>query len=401
MKKSILLLYTILPVIILLSCNKEEIKRPEQLSCALENNVEYKQNSKSTEFQALIDEYTKKGLPGVILLVKDKNGFFIGSSGMADVKTGIVAQPCHISKIASITKLMFATSIYKLQEKGMISLNDPISKYISADILDQIENGGKPLTVLNLLNHTSGIPEVITNQNFYLNVLNNPSRHWTSEELLEFIYGSPKMFEFNPADTASYCNTNYLLLSMIVEKATGKTVTRVLHEEIFTPLGMEDSYYFYHDALPEARIMQGYFDLYNNGSLLNMTNWNTGSGNGYGGVYSTVWDMYLFINALFEKKSIISQQSLEQLLTIHHSVNNRCQVGAGCQKDFIDIGDPSKDYAYGHRGRDLSYSADLFYFPEHEAIISMIVNYGTDGESELRPAFKEMRDNIAKLIVQQ
>lgn len=381
------------------SCIEEEITRPANITCQLENNEEYKQNPKSTQFQTIIDSYAGKGLPGIVLLVKDDNGFFIGTSGMADIKNGIEAQPCHISKIASITKLMLATSIFRLHEKGLMSVNDPVSKYISKDILDKIENGNEPLTVLNLINHTSGIFDVIKSTGFYLEVLNNPSKHWNEEELIKFVYGQPKMFEFNPADTANYSNTNYLLLSMIVKKATGKPVSQVLNEEIFDPLEMNDSYYFYHDQLPQDKVMQGYFDLYNNGTLMNLSNWNTGSGNGYGGVYSTIWDMYLFIEALFSKKTLVSQASLTQILTIHNSVESRRQLGAGCQKDFIDIGNPDKDYAFGHRGRDLSYSADLFYFPEHNAIMSMMVNYGTDGESDLRPVFKEMRDEIAKLIV--
>ncbi len=401
MKKSINISKVLLACLLIFSCGKLEINRPLKLDCALEKNPEYKVNPKSQQFQALMDSYVKKGLPGIILLVKDKNGFFIGSSGKADIKNDIDAQPCHISKVASITKLMLATSIFKLQEKGILSVTDPISKYLSADILDKIENCEKPLTVLNLLNHTSGIFEVIKSQNFYMEVLNNPSKHWSSEDLLKFVYGQPKMFDFNPTDTANYCNTNYLLLSMITEKATGKSVSQVLHSELFTPLAMNDTYYFYHDALPEDRIMQGYFDLYNNGTLLNLTNWNTGSGNGYGGVYSTVWDMYIFLDALYDKKTIISQASLNQMLTFHHSIESRKQVGAGCQKDFIDIGNIGKDFAYGHRGRDLSYSADLFYFPEHKTIMSMIVNYGTDGDSQLRPIFKEMRDEIAKVIIKQ
>ncbi|MBK7093785.1 MAG: serine hydrolase [Saprospiraceae bacterium] len=398
MKKLIYIYLFITMSLFLSSCIEEEITRPANITCQLENNAEYKQNPKSAQLQALIDSYAKKGLPGIVLLVRDENGFYIGSSGKADIKNGIEAQACHISKIASITKLMLATSIFRLQEQGKISVNDPVSKFISKDVLDKIENGNEPLTVLNLLNHTSGIFDVIKSTGFYLEVLNNPSKHWEEEELLKFVYGQPKMFEFNPADTANYSNTNYLLLSMIVEKAAGKSVSQVLHDEIFNPLAMNDSYYFYHDALPEDKIMQGYFDLYNNGTLLNLSNWNTGSGNGYGGVYSTVWDMYLFIDALYAKKTLLTQASLDQMLTFHHSVESRRQLGAGCQKDFIDIGNTEKDFAWGHRGRDLSYSADLFYFPEHKAIMSLMVNYGTDGESELRPVYKEMHDEIAKLI---
>jgi len=392
---------TLLFVIFLLSqsCKKADINRPSTLSCPLEDKSVYQVNPKSNQYQALIEDYVKKGLPGIILLVKDDNGFYIGSAGKADIKEGIKLQPCHISKICSITKFMLGVTIMRLQEKGILSLDDPINKYISKDKLDKIANGNEPLTIRNLMNHTSGIYDVIKDQGFYLQVLNNPAKHWEADDLLKYVYNKDAIFAFNPADTAGYSNTNYTLLTMIIEAATGKPHSQVMHEEVIDPLGLNDTYYFWHDPLPEGMIAQGYYDLYNNGTLMNLTNWNTASGNGYGGVYSTVWDMYLFIDALYVKKTLVTQTSLDEMLVFHHTIESRKQLGVSCFKDFIDIGDTAKDYAWGHRGRDLSYSADLFYFPEHHAIMSMIVNYGTDGNSPLKPVFIEMRDEVAKIIV--
>lgn len=381
------------------SCKKADIDRPTALNCLLENQSVYQVNPKSAQYQSLIEEYVKKGLPGIILLVKDDNGFYIGSAGMADIKEGIKLQPCHISKIASITKFMLGVSTMRLQEKGLLSLDDPISKYISKDKLDKISNGKEALTVRNLMNHTTGIYDVIDDQGFYLQVLNDPAKHWTPDDLLKYVYGKDALFAFNPADTAGYSNTNYVLLKLVVEAASQKSSSKILHDELIDPLGLTDTYSFYDDPLPTGKIAQGYYDLYNNGNLENLTNWNTGSGNGYGGVYSTVWDMYQFIDALFVKKTLLTQASLDEMLVFHHTIESRKQLGVSCFKDFIDIGDPTKDYAWGHRGRDLSYSADLFYFPEHHAVMSMIVNYGTDGNSPLRPVFKEMRDKVAEIIV--
>jgi len=380
------------------SCEKADVDRPVQLNCLLENDPVYKENPKSAEFQSLIENYVKQGLPGIILLVKDDNGFYIGSAGMADINKSITLQSCHISKICSITKMELGVAIMRLQEKGILSLDDPIRNYISADILDKIENCDQPLTIRNLMNHTSGIYDVIDDQGFYLQVLNDPGKHWIADDLLKYVYNKDAVFEFNPDYTAGYSNTNYTLLSMIAEEATNKSHSQVLHEEVIDALGMTNTYYFWHDPLPDNEVAQGYYDLYNNGTLMNLTNWNTGSGNGYGGMYSTVWDMYLLLDALFVKKTLLTQESLDQMLVFNPTVESRKLLGVACFKDFIDIGDPEKDYAWGHRGRDLSYSADLFYFPEHNAIMSMIVNYGTDGDSPLRPVFLEMRDEVARLI---
>ncbi|MBK6964554.1 MAG: serine hydrolase [Bacteroidales bacterium] len=399
MSKIVNKLLAVMAIMLLVTACNDEVSRPAVLNCPMEGDPLYNANSKSAEFQQLLNDYIKKGLPGAILLVKDSTGFFIGSAGMADIRENIPMQVCHISKIASVTKFMLGAAIMRLQEKGTLSLDDLISKYIPSEKLKKISNGNQPITIRNLMNHTTGFYEVIEDQGFYLQVLNDPAKHWSADDLLKYVYNREAMFDFRPADTAGYSNTNYLLLSMIVESVTGMPHTVTMHEEVFAPLSLNDTYYFWHDPLPESGVVQGYYDLYNNGNLENLTQWNTGSGNGYGGVYSTVWDMYKFIDALFVQKTLLSQSSLDQMLVFHPDIESRKLLGVACFKDFIDIGDPEKDYAWGHRGRDLSYSADLFYFPEHGTSMAFIVNYGTDGDSPLGPVFLEMRDKIARLIV--
>ena len=385
-------------VLLFAACSDEQI-RPASTDCPLEQDPAYSSSANSGAYQNILDQYVKKGLPGAVLLIKDESGFFIGSAGMADIKNKVAMQACHVSKIASVTKLMFAAAILKLSEEGVLSLNDPISKYIPSEKLKKLSNGNQSITARNLLNHTSGFYDIIEDQNFYLHILNDPERHWTGDELLEFAYNKPAAFSFNPADTVGYSNTNYLLLSMIVESATGIPHANTLRTEIFETVGMNDTYYYWHDPYPASGVAQGYFDLYNNGNLQNLSLWNTGSGNGYGGVYSTVWNMYLFMNALFVSKTLLSQASLDEMLVFHPDVESRKLIGTGCFKDFIDLGDTLTDYAWGHRGRDLAYSADLYYFPEYQTIMALMVNYGTDGNSRLKPVYNDLRDQIARIVM--
>jgi D-alanyl-D-alanine carboxypeptidase len=291
-------------------------------------------------------------------------------------------------------------TVMRLQEKGVLSLNDPVNKYIPENTLKKIGNGNAPVTIRNLMNHTTGFYDVIGDRGFYLQILNDPTRKWTAGELLEYVYNKEAMFSFRPADTVGYSNTNYLLISMVIESATGVPHAVVFRDEVISRLSMNDTRYYWHDPLPESGVARGYYDLYNNGSIGDITNWNTGSGNGYTGVYSTVWDMYLFADALFESKTLLSQPSLDEMLTFHPDIEERKQIGVACFKDFIDIGNPERDFAWGHRGRELGYSADLYYFPEYKATMALIVNYGTDGNSSLRPVFLEMRDKIARTITQ-
>jgi D-alanyl-D-alanine carboxypeptidase len=355
-------------------------------------------HAKATRFQSVIDSYTHKGLPGIALLVRDEQGTWAGASGMADMAKGIPMQPCHIAKVASITKIFMATLAFKLAEQGKLNPDARISTYLDADQIKNIANADQ-VTVRQLLNHTTGIYDVIDDNGFYLDVLNNPPKHRNQEDILKFVRGKDAVF---PAgERPGYSNTNTLLLSLILDKVGGKPHQQLLHELILDPLQLKQTYYYYHDPLPEGKIAQGYYDLYNNGNLENLSSFNTGSGNGYTGLYSNVFDLLTFIDRLLIQQSLVSPNSLSQMLDFNNKEEEGSDrlLGAGVMKDFIHR-DNLLEFAFGHRGRDLAYSADLFYFPIQNQTMVLIVNYGTDGDSGLRPVFYDLRKAIADAMMQ-
>ncbi|HTO15722.1 MAG TPA: serine hydrolase domain-containing protein [Edaphocola sp.] len=355
-------------------------------------------HSKGVAFQDIIDDFTEKGLPGISLLVKDSEGVWYGASGLADIKKGIKMEPCHVSKVASLTKIFMGALSFKLAEEGKIDLDKKVSDYLDASVLKDIANADK-VTVRQLMNHTTGIFDVITDNGFYLSVLNNPPAFRNQMDILAFVRGKAPAFETGTEE--GYSNTNTLLLSMIIDKATGINHAQLLKEKIIEALDLNNSFYYYHDALPENKVAQGYYDLYNNGTLVNVSSYNTGSGNGYTGLYTNVFDLLKFSEALFENKTLISQNSLDQMLTFSMPLEEDATrlLGAGVMKDFI-LRNNSEEYGYGHRGRDLGYSADMFYFPKKGQTFILIVNYGTDGNSALRPDFYDLRDKIVDKMME-
>ena len=385
--------YTYLLILLVLagSCKDKAIQ--PSLDCSGYGN--YSSHPKAGAFAAVLDKYSKKGIPGISLLVKDASGTWAGASGMADIKENISMQPCHVAKVASITKIFMATLTFKLAEEGVLNIDEKISSYLPSDIISKVKNA-EQVTLRQLLSHNSGIYDVISDNGFYLGVLNNPDKNWTSKELLNYVEN--KEAAFAPGEGPGYSNTNTLLVALIIDHVTKRPHAQLLKEKIINPLGLKDTYYYYHDALPEGRIAQGYYDLYNNGSIVNLSNYNTGSGNGYTGLYTTVFDMYTFIDALLVQESILSPNSLNQMKDFNPKEETEKLLGAGLFKDFIHH--PSNEFAIGHRGRDLAYSADLFYFPNKNQVMSLIVNYGTDADSRLRPAFYELRDEIVTTMMQ-
>ncbi len=390
MNKKIIFIIVIALLCAPFSCKKVDVGHSSDCTYTPTPN-----HPKAAVYQAVLDEYVAKGLPGISALVREASGTWAGASGKADISENIDMKPCTVSKACSITKTFIGALTLQLVEEGKFSLDDTISKWLPSEIIDKVKNA-RESTVRMLMNHTSGIADIIDDNNFYLAVLNNPARKWKPADLIPYVYGDSP--EFTPAGSdATYSNTNFLLLVMIIEKATGQPHDKLLREKVIVPLNLDNTSYYWHDALP-PNTAQGYFDLYNNGTILNMTNYNTGSGNGYGGLYSNVYDLQIFIEALVRDKRLLSTPMLTQMLTFTKEVTdgNR-ENGLGIFRDFLELG--PDEYAYGHRGRDLGYTADMFWFPEKDRTMVYFVNYGTDATSDLKEVFKAFRTAIAKTVV--
>jgi D-alanyl-D-alanine carboxypeptidase len=390
MKKLNFLLLGIVGFVFISGCTKDGI---EQTSDCTGSSATI--HPKSVVYQEVIDKYTKAGLPGIAILIRDKDGLWVSASGKADIAEGIAMKPCIISKGASTTKTFIGTLTLLLAEEGKLGLDDKIEKWLPEKVVNEVKNV-KQSTVRMLLNHTSGIADIIDDQGFYLAVLNNPSRNWTSEELIKYVYGDDPIFPVNT--DVEYSNTNYLLLAMILDNVTGKNHSFALREKILDPLKLENSYYFWHDPLP-SNTAQGYFDFYNNGNIVNITNYNTGSGNGYGGLYTTVFDLQIFIEALVRDKKILREESLNQMLTFTKTDDdyNRAN-GLGIFKDFLERA--PDQFGYGHRGRDLGYTADMYWFPNQDITMTYLINYGTDAKSQLREVFLSFRKEIVDKMME-
>ncbi len=122
----------------------------------------------------------------------------------------------------------------------------------------------------------------------------------------------------------------------------------------------------------------------------------TGSGNSYGGMYSNIFDLYTFIDALLLKKNLLSAKSLGIMLA-YGKPDGINQYGYGLMKKFISRG---IDAGFGHSGRDLGYTANVFYFPNKSVTHAFLVNYGTDAKSNLREIFNEFQEELLNLTLQ-
>ena len=354
-------------------------------------------HSKSATFQGLIEKYRDKGLPGLSLLVRDKSGTWVGATGKADLENNIPFDKGQVASVASITKLAMGALVFKLIEDslntglGYQSLTQPISTWLPSGITGKIANGDR-ITLGDCMKHETGVADIIEQSSFYLAVLNQPNKNWKAEELLEFIYDKDPVFA--PRDTAIYSNTNTLLVSMIIDAATGKKHGDLLHQYVLDPLNMSNSKYQSYEAIPNTAA-QGYFDLYNNGRLVNVSNLIAGSGNGYYGLHSNVFDLYRFIDALLLKQIFLTPRSLS-LMQSAGKQDGANRYGYGMMQKFVERG---VNAGWGHSGRGIGHTANLFYFPAKGVTHIFIINYGTDSESRLREIFYAFQEELLDITL--
>lgn len=377
-----------------LSCRKSFVGKTDP--CQANYADSSFKHPKRAIFQAILDKYKKKGLPGIAVLIEDEDGVWMGGAGKADIAEDIDFKPCTVSKVASITKMMFATAVMQLRERGKVNLDDKISKWLDPEIVKHVENTDK-VTIRNLMQHSSGVYDIISDADFYLGVLNNPNKKWEGKDLIKYAYDKPRMFEYvEHAKQGSYSNTNTLLLSMVIEKITGRPHSEWMHELVISKVGMSNTYYHWHDDLPKYTA-QGYYDLYNNGTIINVSNLITGSGNGYGGIYSNVVDLHKFMKALFINKTLVTQESLDTMMTFIQD-DEKSNLGVGLLQQYKTLN--NGHMGVGHSGRDLGYSGDAHFFPtRNNRMFINLVNYGTNGDTPLRQVFYDMRDEFVLELV--
>lgn len=249
-------------------------------------------------------------------------------------------------RIGSISKMFTATMIFKAVEEKKLTLEQTIDAYFST-----VPNANK-ITVSNLLNHRSGIYN-ITNSGDYWTYYTQPK---TQAEMVAIIAKAKSDFE--PNSKADYSNSNYILLSYILEKIYKKPFGDILTEKITKPLGLKNTYL-------GNRISLGKNECYSfsyNEEWVTEKETDPSIPMGAGAVVSNPTDLTLFIESLFAEK-LISKTSLAQMTTI------KDDYGMGVFQVPFD-----KRKGFGHTGGIDGFSSALYYFPDSNVSVALTSN---------------------------
>jgi D-alanyl-D-alanine carboxypeptidase len=363
--------YLLLLILAWSGCTKSEPGLPADYACSFAFADSSGQNPNNSKYQALLDGISADGVPGIMLSVyTPEDGEWLGASGLADIAGRVPLQPCNITRTGSTVKTFTAVTIFLLAEEGLLSLDDKIEKYLPDNILDKLSNA-RQSTIRQLLNHSSGIYNYIRSMKFQTASVNDLTRVWHPDELLEYAYNKPAAFKCG--EDVDYSNTNYVLLGMIIEKVTGEPFYQAFKTRIFEPLHLESTQFAAEDPVP-ANIIRGYIDFYSKLQLMESTDY---SGWDYytadGGLISTVHDLSLFMKALFSGE-LISESSLGEMLTWQVPKNTDpgfypISYGLGIFKIETPYG-----IAYHHSGDAIGYFATMSYFTDSKTTVVWAAN---------------------------
>ena len=180
-----------------------------------------------------------EGFWGTVLVSRGDVILHAGGYGMADIERNIPNTPEKKLRIASITKQFTAAAILRLCEDGFISLSDSLAKFIP-----EFPNGDT-ISIEQMLNHSSGIPTMINTLELLEEVKKFEEDRTLQEAEIAYISSLPLRFE--PGSSFLYSNSAYFLLSVIVERASGKRYDDYLRTNFFEPLGMNNTGYDYNE----------------------------------------------------------------------------------------------------------------------------------------------------------
>jgi D-alanyl-D-alanine carboxypeptidase len=358
-------------LMILFSCKTAQYSIPEEISIDPRSTVNEKL---SNELQNLLNESVNDyELPAIQCAVILENGLrWVGIAGTTDFSRKTLAPPNSLFRIASATKLFTAVLLLKLYEDGHINLDDTIDTWYP-----MIQNANK-ITIKMLLNHTSGLPDTFENFSTLLISGIYSNKKWNEIELISRHNGSGY---FEPGSDWKYSNANYIVLGLIIEKVTGKSLEQNYIENIFRPLSLNETFY-QPNTRPSENLLSG-FDRslmpYPNKHNPNQTSWSS-LAVGSGAMVSSANDMASFMYALFNGK-ILKNDTINEMrnfLPTKDAGGKWTGYGLGLVRVEIN----GEEYL-GHEGLFIGFQSYMLYSVNNKNIIAIVSNKSKYQQEEL------------------
>ncbi|AWH86142.1 hypothetical protein HYN59_13940 [Flavobacterium album] len=351
----ILKLLPLLYLFVFVACNNDDDVKP------------------SVDKKPLLQEKLNAALadfPGLSLSVKTPTESYTLVAGDAAVGQTPM-QTGSLQYMQSISKTFTAVAVLKLKEEGKIDLDARINTYLPADICNNLANGNS-ITVRQLMNMTSGLPDYLDNDLFFEDVLSGPLP-MPSEQILGYIYGKPA--NFTPGTSFSYSNINYHLLALIIDSVTENGHRQYITQNVIGSAGLTNTYYIAGSDITAAPAGTVASYLADGNTFTDISALQLGtvlSFIGDDGIVAAPADIASFYYKLLHDGSLVSAASLAEMKTTV-SLQGEPIYGLGLHFYKTD----SSVHAIGHDGSGAGAGAYAFYFPSKNTSIVLCTNTGT------------------------
>ena len=309
---------------------------------------------------------TQAKIPGIQAAIVFPDGStWTGQSGVGVVATGVPVTADTLFSVGSISKTFVAALVLRLAGLGTIGLDDPLSSYVPS-----FPNAAE-ITIRELLSHTSGIHDLFTSPGMSDDILADTTRVWTPQQVLARI-GKPY---FAPGQGYFYSNTNYVLLGLVVEKATNKPLATLIREEFLKPLGMSHTY-LQTEEKTVGVLAHGYqgtgakpVDLSVGQTMVPFTSEVTASGPA-GAIVSDATDLARWASALYGG-GVLSEADLASMVDVSTSLPYKPHFPYGLGFEETSMGGR---VAWGHRGHLDGFWASMEYLPDSGLTVVVLTN---------------------------
>ena len=300
---------------------------------------------------------TAAAIPGAIVGMWGPDGSYVRAFGVADKATRAPMKTAFYSRIGSVTKTFTVTGVLQLADQGKFGLDDPIAKFV-----DGVPRGDK-ITLRQLARMQSGLFNFTESTAFQQAMFADPRQPFTPHELLNYAFAQPNRFP--PGEGFEYCNTNTVLLGLVVEKVSGQPLHSYINDHIVAPLGMSHTSFPTTNAFPEPH-SEGYTVQTADGKEAAATDWNPSWGWAAGAMISTLDDMHTWAPALATGKLLSPQMQAQRLQTVG-SPGMPPQDGYGL--GIFNLGG-----WIGHNGSLPGYQTVAVYLPQKQTTLVILIN---------------------------
>ncbi|AFU01116.1 serine hydrolase domain-containing protein [Nocardia brasiliensis] len=292
--------------------------------------------------QPILDRVTTAdGAPGVLLGVRAAHGRTVLASGVANLATAAPMDGTSRFRIGSMTKMFVATVVLQLVGEGRVALDAPVEEYLPG-VVQGNGNNGRDITVRQLLQHTSGLPDYLDHIPLE-QVLKDPLRHYDPLELVQIGSAHPPLFP--PGSDWAYSNTNYVLAGMIIERVTGRAPREAVEQRIIAPLGLDDTTVPGDEPGIPGTHPRGY-GRHGGADPLDLTEMNPSIASSAGGMISSAADLNKFLDALVNGQLLPAPEREAMMTTRPLGNAHNDAYGLGLQSTPLPCG----GLYWGHDG---------------------------------------------------